>query len=125
MRLSGHVEDADTKEKLLSATVLIVELHRQIITDDDGDFVFENLCPGWYTLQISHVHCQTIRQTVHLDRNRHLDLFLPHAKNTLGEAVVVAQKEGSGAGFKRDLSGQELEETKGLSISEALGKING
>jgi iron complex outermembrane recepter protein len=125
LRLSGHVEDADTKDKLLSATVLIVELNKQIITDEKGDFVFPDLCAGRYTIQISHVDCQTLRQTVNLDRNRHLDLFLPHAKNTLGEAVVVAQKETAGAGFKKELSGQELEETKGLSISEALSKING
>src|SRR5688572_17182011 len=49
LRLSGHVEDADTKDKLLSATVVIIELNRQIITDEKGDFVFDSLCAGKYT----------------------------------------------------------------------------
>jgi iron complex outermembrane receptor protein len=71
------------------------------------------------------VDCQPLRQTINLDRNRHFDLFLPHAKNTLGEAVVVAKKESASTGFKQELSGQKLEEAKGISISEALSKING
>jgi iron complex outermembrane recepter protein len=125
LRLSGHVEDADTKDKLLSATVLIVELGKQIITDEKGDFIFDNLCAGKYTLQISHIDCQTLKQSINLDRNRHFDLFLPHAKNTLGEAVVIARTETTGAGFKKELAGRELQATRGLIISEALSKING
>lgn len=125
IRLTGHVEDADTKDKLLSATVVLVELNRQIITDDQGDFLFDSLCPGRYTLAISHIDCQPLRQSITLERNRHMDLFLPHAKNTLGEVVVEAQKVIPNAGFKKELSGRELEQTKGLTISEALSKING
>ena len=44
---------------------------------------------------------------------------------SLGEVVVEAQKGISNTGFKKELSGKELEETKGLSLAEALNKING
>jgi iron complex outermembrane receptor protein len=124
-RLSGHVEDTDTREKLPGATVTIVELNRQMITDSTGDFVFDSLCAGNYTIRISHVHCETVQQQVILNKKRHLDILLPHSKNTLDEVIVEGRKEISNPGFKKELSGTALEETKGLSLSEALSKING
>ncbi|MBX3255293.1 MAG: TonB-dependent receptor [Chitinophagaceae bacterium] len=125
LRLSGHVEDADTKEKLYAATVLLKELNREITTDENGDFVFGQLCAGEYTLYISHVSCDPVEQKIRLDRNRHQDIFLDHARKTLGAVVVEARKGIPNTGFKQELSGQTLEETKGLSLAQALSKLNG
>ena len=125
LRLSGHVEDTDTRDKLTDATVTIVELNRQMMTDSTGDFAFDSLCTGNYTIRISHVHCETKEQKVQLNKKKHLDFFLPHSKNTLTEVIVEARKEISNTGFKKELSGKAMQETKGLSLSEALNKING
>lgn len=125
LRLSGHVEDTDTREKLVGATVAIVELNRQLETDSTGDFVFDGLCAGNYTIRISHVHCQTVQQQIQLNKKRHYDFLLPHAKNTLSEVVVEARRETISGGFRQELSGRALEEAKGLSLSEALSRING
>ncbi|RYY57641.1 MAG: TonB-dependent receptor [Chitinophagaceae bacterium] len=125
IRFSGHVEDADTKEKLVGATVSLSGLSQQIITDDKGDFVFAGVCAGQYTLLITHVDCAPLEQAVTITRDRHADYFLPHALNTLGEVVVAGRTGMASSGFKQDLSGRRLEETKGLSLAEALSKING
>ncbi|MFD2919642.1 TonB-dependent receptor [Terrimonas rubra] len=125
LRFSGHVEDADTKEKLSGAAVLIRGVNRQIVTDAKGDFVFTNLCAGTYEVVISHAGCETITQTIQLDKARHVDFFLPHARKELGDVVVTTQKGISTGSFKKTLSGTELDEVKGLSIADALGRING
>lgn len=125
INLSGHVEDADTKEKLPGAVVTIKETGTQITTDEKGDFLFKALCDGEYTLQVSHVSCDSLKKKIKLVKDYHIDIFLPHARRTLGEVVVEAQKGISNTGFKKELSGKELEETKGLSLAEALSKING
>lgn len=125
INLSGHVEDADIKEKLPGAVVTIKETGTQIITDDKGDFLFKNLCVGEYTLQISHVSCDSVEKKISLAKDFHVDIFLPHARRTLGEVVVEVQKGVPNTGFKKELHGKDLEETKGLSLAEALNKING
>lgn len=125
LRLSGHVEDADTKEKLYAATVLLKELNKEITTDENGDFIFNQLCAGEYTLHISHVNCDPIEQKIKLDHNRHQDVFLYHARKTLGAVVVEAQKGIPNTGFKQELAGQTLDETKGMSLAQALSKLNG
>ena len=125
IRFSGHIEDSDTKDKLAGATVRIEELNKELVTDQNGDFVFEGLCKGEYQLVITHINCETLTQKIRLDKNQHQDIFLPHAMKTLGEVVVEAQKGTPNTGFKKELSGKAIEETRGLSLSEALSKING
>jgi len=123
--LSGHVEDADTKEKLPGAVVTLKETGMQLITDKKGDFLFNNLCSGDYTLLVSHVSCDSVIKKINIFKNHHLDIFMPHARRTLGDVVVEAKAGIANTGFKKELSGKHLEETKGLSLAEALSKING
>jgi iron complex outermembrane recepter protein len=125
MKLSGHVQDDDTKENLIRATVMLKETGQQLITDEKGDFVFANLCKGTYTLLVTHVSCDSLVKTVVLAKDLHVDVLLPHARNTLGEVTVEAQKAVANTGFKKQLSGKDLEETRGLSLAEALSRING
>lgn len=123
--LKGHIEDLDSKEKLSGATVLLVELNRQIITDAQGDFIFDTLCGGNYTVRVSHVGCATIEQKILLNRSRHIDIDLPHEKNMLGEVRLNSQRGLKSTGFKKELGTRDLEESRGQSLAEALSKING
>jgi iron complex outermembrane receptor protein len=125
LTLAGHVEDTDTKERLHAATVFLKEINKQIVTDSKGDFIFENLCEGQYTIEVSHVNCETVQKKIQLTKNSHVDIFLPHEKNTLTEVTVEAAKGIANTGFKKELSGKALQETRGLSLSEALSRING
>lgn len=124
-RLSGHVEDADTKDKLVGAVVTIRETGSSLITDDKGDFVFSALCKGGYTLTITHISCDSVEKKINLNKDFHLDIVMPHARRTLGEIVVEAQKGIPNTGFKREITRKNLEETKGQSLADALSKING
>lgn len=124
-KISGHVEDADTREMLFAASVSIKENGRQIVTNKKGDFVFTGLCAGTYTINVTHVGCVPFEQTIILTKDHHLDVYLPHAISVSAGAIVGAQKVTVNTGFKKELSGRALEETKGLSLAEALSKING
>ena len=125
LQLSGHVEDTDSKEKLFAATVLIVELNKQLVTDEFGDFVFGFLCEGVYTLQVSHVNCTTVQQIITLKKSIHIDVYLPHQKNTLKEVIQTSVAKIANTGFKNEISSKALAQAQGLTISQALAKING
>jgi iron complex outermembrane recepter protein len=125
LKLTGHVEDADTKDKLIAASVFILEKKLQIITDSKADFVFNNLCAGNYTIQITHVGCDTVIRKITLAKDYHIDILLPHQRGELGIITVESQRGIANTGFKKELSGNALEQTRGLSLAEALSKING
>ena len=123
-KLEGHVEDSDTKEKLEEATVLLRETGKSLLTDSLGDFEFTGLCTGTYHLLVTHLHCDSTELTVLVDRDRHIDFFLPHSKSML-ENVTMESKLAFPLDVRSMLSGQKLQETRGMSISEALAKIPG
>ena len=125
LSLKGHIEDLDTREKLSNANVQLIELNKEIVTDAQGDFIFNALCAGTFTIRVSHVGCETIEQKIILTKNRHIDIELPHQKNTLSEVTLSSQLGMQNTGFKKELSARDLDETKGQSLAEALSKING
>jgi iron complex outermembrane receptor protein len=123
--LGGHVEDADTKEKLKEASISIKETGQQIATDDEGNFLFTGLCAGKYTVIISHVGCDMVEKIINLQKNAHFDVYLLHSRNELGNVIVEAKRGVANTGYKKELSGKALAETQGLNLAEALNRING
>lgn len=124
LALTGHIEDADTKEKLSGATIFIRELHKYFITDANGDFRLNGLCAGTYNMQVSHAGCETIYRTVKLVKNQHLDVLMPHLRYNL-EEVVVSGRKNTVSGYHQQLEKIHLEASRTSSIAEALSKING
>jgi len=125
LTLSGHIEDADTKEKLAGATVFIRELHKYFITDANGDFKLSNLCSATYTLEVSHAGCETVYRSINLTKNQHADILLPHLRNNLNEVVVEAKVPAPTGGLQERVTKQQLEASRTFSIGEALANING
>jgi len=123
--LSGHIEEAETGEKLSAATVQIKEIRKIIVTDKKGDFQIKNLCAGEYTLLIQHEGCESIERKISLTKDYHFDIFLSGSHQQLEEVTVSTQRGIRNSGFKKELSGKAMEESKGLSLAEALSKING
>ncbi|HRE52062.1 MAG TPA: TonB-dependent receptor [Flavitalea sp.] len=123
--LTGHIQDKDSKEELFGATVKLLELDEYVVTDENGDFRYSGLCPGQYTLEVSHAGCETIRREINFSRNMHLDILLPHLRNNLQEVVVEGRKPSPNTGFRQELSGKAMEETRGQSLAESLSKLNG
>lgn len=123
--LSGHVEDADSREKLKEASVTIRETGKTAATDDDGNFFFRDLCAGNYTLVITHIGCDAVEKKVSLQKNAHFDFYLKHSRNELGNVIVEGKKTVANTGYKKELSGRALAETQGLNLAEALSRING
>lgn len=65
-QLQGKVYDAETNEKLDGANMVIMELQRGISTNNQGEFLFENIKSGEYTLHASFIgyHDKKIKVTV-------------------------------------------------------------
>lgn len=125
IKITGHVENAETHEKLAGASIRVVELDTLLMSDEKGDFVLENLCAGSYTFEISHISCLPYTEKIAINRSRHIDFHLQHDKEALEEVVISGVKSTAVSGYSEGISGRELNQYKGMSISEALAGING
>ena len=110
---------------LEKATATIVELKQSVITDQQGKFVINGLCPGDYTLRISHAGCQTTDYHFHIKDDMEKNIDLPHAENILQEVVVVGTASIRAEGITGELKGKELAATRGLTLGESLQRIAG
>jgi iron complex outermembrane receptor protein len=123
--ITGHVENAETHELLAGATIRVLELNSLYTTDEKGDFIITGLCEGVYNIEISHIGCETLKERIVVNRSRHFDFHLHHNKEALEEVVVSGIKTENISGYNEKLSGRNLEQYRGLSVSEALAAING
>ncbi|HEU4470917.1 MAG TPA: TonB-dependent receptor [Flavisolibacter sp.] len=123
IRLSGHVHSTMTHENLAGAVVTLNG--KPLVTNANGDFRFEAMCAGTYVLTVSHASYDSLSRTLSLDKNTHLDLDLVPRGQPLTEITVTGLRTPPASGDRKELSGRELDETRGGSLAEALSKING
>jgi iron complex outermembrane recepter protein len=126
IQVRGQVFDVDTHEKLEDATIEIkTNPKKTLISGHDGQFLFTNLCPGTYTIHISHVSCAPGSFQIQLTSDTMLTIQLSHYRSELQQVMVSGQKFIPNTGMKWEVSGRELDANRGLSIGDAMGKLNG
>ena len=54
-KISGKVTDADTKEPLIGANIIIMNTNSGAATDIDGNYFILNITPGTYEVKVSYV----------------------------------------------------------------------
>lgn len=88
LRLSGVVNDECTGGPLEYAHIYIAETGQGTITDSTGKYVVEGLCPGRYTVRVSHLGCETREVAVDLTADLRRDFLLEHHLEELGQVTV-------------------------------------
>lgn len=88
LALHGRVTDADSHEPLAFVSIFLKETGRGAFTDEQGRYVLANLCPGAFTVVLSHLECVHFEQVVKLDESSVFDFALVHKDLQLGEVVV-------------------------------------
>lgn len=126
IRLSGTITDTDTKKALPGASITIKETGMTAESDANGAYSLEGLCPGAYTVRVSHVGCVPVEIAWQVGRDERRNIALPHSVTQLQEVAVTghAAKEVTTAPVET-LSGRELDKTRGLTLGEALKRVNG
>jgi hypothetical protein len=93
--LSGKVVEASNGETLPGATVQLQPGGRGTSTDQHGRFVFSNVTPGKYQVQVSFIGFETKRDSISLapGQARHLHLMLRQQALKLPEVTVTAERD--------------------------------
>ena len=93
-KISGKVIDADTKEPLIGANIIIVNTNLGAATDIDGNYFILNITPGTYEVKVSYVGyapktVQDVRVVANITYELNVELSTDF---TLDEVVVVDKK---------------------------------
>ncbi len=88
--LSGHVENALTKDPLPGATISITDLRISVISDQNGDFIFKNIpAKGKFLVEVKYLGFATQTRTVDLSSNTPVSFSLKPSVIEAHEVVVT------------------------------------
>lgn len=124
--LHGHVIEADTKEPLAYASVIVKEANKGVSTNENGYYEVQGLCENaTYTIEINHVECAHETQVLKLVENVEVDFRLKH--NAVLNEVLVHEKSTAPATTQAEntVSKNDLAAGQGVNLGETLKRLPG
>ncbi|MCC6181953.1 MAG: TonB-dependent receptor [Bacteroidia bacterium] len=125
-QLSGKVIDKDNGQELEGTFVILKQTNDTKVTDEHGRFTFLNLEEGQHQIIIRHVGCRDTSINITVKKNTSITIKLPHSAVELSQIDVMdKQLETPKTQHIDELSGKELDKTRGQNLGDALQSING
>lgn len=126
LSLRGRVIDDHDRTPLSFAEIQVLGTGRGAITDMEGNYVLERLCPGTYTVVISHLGCEPVQRKLVLTKDAVLDARLEHHAEELREFEVVRERPDENVGQARStVEAEQMERSAGRSFAEMLEQTPG
>ncbi|MDR0295305.1 MAG: carboxypeptidase-like regulatory domain-containing protein [Prevotellaceae bacterium] len=122
--IAGQVRDADTEKEVPMATIVIKELGRWAVTDNDGKFSIKSIPAGNYTMEISLLGYETVSLTVNLFNDITDGKWTIREQSLKLQDVVVTAINGK-AGTTSRIEQQALEHVQPSSIKDVLQLLPG
>ncbi len=126
IELRGTIVDSDNGKAVEGATVVALGSAARGMTDKSGSFMLSGLCRGSLVLEISSLGYTTHKHRLNVSSNTRVTLSL-HADNIeLNEVEVKGHRKSVNAmNNSEEVSGEQLERTRGASLAGALKDIAG
>lgn len=94
-RIKGKVIDLQTNEALIGANIIIVGTSFGAATDENGEYVINNLDPGVYNVRASYIGYKSVTISnvrVSADLATEINFKLPAEGVSVGEVKIVAKR---------------------------------
>jgi len=126
--LNGQVLDADSKEPIPFATVLVEKTGKYTQTDIDGNFLIEATCPDNYTLVISCVGYSSSSKEHHHQNGERPHFFLKEDFTSLQEVLIQAKRNkerGTETITQVTISKSNIRSNPTQSLASSLSDVEG
>ena len=126
--LSGTVLDVDSKSPIPFATVKVENTETYTLTDIEGNFLIEGICPDNYTLVISCLgYSSTSNEHQHED-DAHPHFYLTEEITGLSEVVIQAERvkeRGTETISQTTLAKEDIQSIPSQSLAASLSQVEG
>ncbi|MDZ7716752.1 MAG: TonB-dependent receptor [Balneolaceae bacterium] len=92
--IEGTITEAETGETLAGANVYLVGTNKGASTNTNGEYTIDEVADGDYTIRVSMVGFETIRQEISVSGDLELDFQLTTTSQSLDELKVFASRSG-------------------------------
>ena len=125
LSVKGIAQDAITGQKLPFVNVLLKELSKGTISNEDGYFSFDKLCPGHYHFVFSHIGCDPIQVHLDLYKDSTLQVFLAHHTTSLKGVDVKGNRPKQDQQPLVVISRQTIEDRSNKNLAGLLENQSG
>ena len=127
--VKGQVLDRETRQPIPGAILLLKGTSQGTLTDARGQYRIDRLCEGTYTLITRIVGYRQSEQQLELDHHPNQaeqNVLLAEEEMHLQNVTVTAQRiDALASQVVVALQGRELEQTRGLTLGDALRNLAG
>ena len=125
--LRGKILHQENDQAIEAAYVWILETRTGAVTDQNGNFVIRELCPGTYTVTVQYLGHKEIRQTLNLSGSTTNQTFKMQEESVALSGVEVhGHREAvQTTTAVSSLFGDALLESRGESLGESLKRVAG
>ena len=126
-KLSGRVLDLHDNQPLINAKVTLRQTNQQLLTDEQGRFVFFGLCSQPYDLRIEHPSCIAREQRLAPPFTGEKRIYLEHHIEALEEIIITdrQKKKTTATGVEKTLDKATLDRYRSQSFGDALAQLAG
>lgn len=124
--ISGKIIDLDDGKELADTYVTLLETKEVKITNEHGNFKFNNLSKNTYQLLVQHIGCKDTVIKISVKKNVKITIKLPHSAYELTDIDIIDKSpEIIKTQTVNELTEKDLDKTKGLNLGESLKQISG
>jgi iron complex outermembrane receptor protein len=118
--LTGKITDKDDGEPLEFTIVSVKEINFSTNSNEEGEFKFENLCAGDYTIRIIHLGCADTSIKVSVSKNTRVNFKLPHSLHELADVEIIERVDYKPTQTIDNIKQEEIDKAKGKTLADAL-----
>lgn len=123
--ITGQITDASTKAPLTGAMVILKEVTKTTISNENGYFKFYNICDGEYHIIISHIGCESKEQVVIVKNHQNINIEMPHLVNMLDGVQLVEKPEQVTTQSVQVVKQQSIQKNANKNLAQQLESLLG
>lgn len=124
LKIKGKVIDEHDSSALAFSNIYVLASYRGVVSDLNGNFSLEGLCPGEYQLVISHVGCNPDTLSIDLKTSIDRTFYLEHHWEELQTVDIDGESYKSSQSVNR-LTEIDLMNRQSQSFADVLEAVNG
>lgn len=126
--LKGKITDADTATPLVFVNIYLPQFEKGTITNDNGEFVIENIPNGNHKIVISFVGYETYSKTINFPVSEFLEIALTPSAIEIEEIIISTPFHKLQSENVMKVERQSIKELKSngaINLSEGISNIAG
>lgn len=127
LSVSGYVIDLHDNSVLENASIRIENTSLYAISNSKGYYKIEGICPGEYTVVVSHINCEDLKKRIEVKETSEINFSLEHHLESLNEILIKGElynvKDKSA--ITAQISHETIDRFSNATLGDALSSLPG